>query len=245
LLKEQQQSELSRILVSFAGAADFKAKIKIPARGKEFLMRLLLHATRWAAALLIVCITLALAVARDKSVWSYEGGLFVITNGSLPKGPCFRLAGRVTSGDFFDSLKRIDKESGTIFRRGSENVENFPDQLTLSFLVRDHYDQTCPPREGNPGAPKYLTRTMMSSLHLYLYWKRGVELRPVENVERKYFAVRQIIPQAAAQVHDLPERLEWAYEYVVPSAGVPLTDSLVLVLRDDDNHIVARVAARL
>src|SRR5260221_9749109 len=33
-------------------------------------------------------------------------------------------------------------------------------------------------------------------------------------------------------------------EYVVPSAGVPLTDSLVLVLRDGDNHIVARVAAR-
>jgi hypothetical protein len=206
-------------------------------------MRLLLHATRCAAPLLILFT--ALAPARDKSVWSYEGGLFVITNGSLPNGPCFRLAGRVTSGDFFDRLKRIDKESGTIFRSGSEIVENFPEQLTLSFLVHDHYDQTCPPRAENPDAPRYLTRAMMSSLHLYLYWKRGVELRPVENVERKYFAVRQIIPQAAAQVHNLPEKLEWAYEYVVPSGGVPLTDSLVLVLRDDENHIVARVAARL
>ena len=206
-------------------------------------MRLLLHATRCAASLLILFT--ALAPARDKSVWSYEGGLFVITNGSLPNGPCFRLAGRVTSGDFFDHLKRIDKESGTIFRSGSETVETFPEQLTLSFLVHDHYDQTCPPREENPDAPRYLTRAMMSSLHLYLYWKRGVELRPGENVERKYFAVRQIIPQAAAQVHDLPEKLEWAYEYVVPSGGVPLTDSLVLVLRDDENHIVARVAARL
>ena len=206
-------------------------------------MPLLLHATRCAAALLILCNTPALA--GDKSVWSYEGGLFVMTNGSLPNGPCFRLAGRVTSGDFFDHLKRFDKESGTIFRHGSESVESFPGQLTLSFSVHDWYDQTCPPREENPDAPKYLTRAMMSSLHLYLYWKRGVELRPVENVERKYFAVRQIIPQAVAQVHDLPEKLEWTYEYVVPSAGVPLTDSLVLVLRDGDNHIVARVAARL
>lgn len=206
-------------------------------------MRLLLYATRCAAALLIVCSTLALA--GDKSVWNYEGGLFVMTNGSIPKGPCFRLAGRVTSGDFFDRLKRIDKESGTIFRHGSETVENFPEQLTLSFLVHDWYDRTCPSREENPGAPKYLTRAMMSSLHLYLYWKRGVELRPVGDVERKYFAVRQIIPDAAARVHDLPERLEWAYEYVVPSAGVPLTDSLVLVLRDNEEHIVARVAARL
>jgi hypothetical protein len=115
----------------------------------------------------------------------------------------------------------------------------------LSFLVHDHYDQTCPPHEENPDAPKYLTRAMMSSLHLFLYWKRGVELRPVENVERKYFAVREIIPEAVAQAHGLPQKLEWAYEYVVPSAGVPLTDSLVLVLRDEENRIVARVAARL
>jgi hypothetical protein len=64
-------------------------------------------------------------------------------------------------------------------------------------------------------------------------------------VERKYFGVREVVPQAMAQAHGLPEKLEWLYEYVVPSAGVPLTDSLVLVLRDEENHIVARVAARL
>lgn len=206
-------------------------------------MRLITHALRTAAALLML--STALAFAGDKSVWNYEGGLFAITNGAIPQGPCFRLAGRVTSGDFFDRLKRIDKESGTTFRRGAENVENFPDQLMLTFVVHDWYDQTCPPRVENSGTPKYLTRAMMSSLHLYLYWKHGVDLRPVENVERKYFAVREVIPEAAARAHDLPERLEWVYEYIVPSAGVPLTDSLVLVLRDAENHIVARVAARL
>jgi hypothetical protein len=206
-------------------------------------MRLLIHATRCVAAVLMLCTTLAFA--GDKSVWNYEGGLFAITNGSIPQGPCFRLAGRVTSGDFFDRLKRIDKASGTIFQRGSENVENFPDHLTLTFVVHDWYDRTCPSREEKPDAPKYLTRAMMSSLHLYLFWKRGVELRPVENVERKYFAVREVIPEAAARARDLPQRLEWLYEYIVPSAGVPLTDSLVLVLRDEENHMVARVAARL
>jgi hypothetical protein len=206
-------------------------------------MRLLFHATRCAAAFLIVCSTPAFA--RDKTVWSYEGGVFVITNGAIVNGPCFRLAGRVTSGNFFDHLKRIDRESGTIFRLGPETVENFPDKLTLTFVVHDHYDLTCPPREANPNAPKYLTREMMSSLHLYLFWKRGVELRPVATVERTFFAVRELIPKAAAQAHGLPEKLEWAYEYVVPSAGVPLTDSLVLILRDDQNRMVARVAARL
>src|SRR5437879_5465990 len=206
-------------------------------------MRLLLYAMRCAAALVIVCT--APAFARDKTVWNYEGGLFLRTNGSIFNGLCFRLAGRVTSGDFFDHLKRIDRENGTIFRLGSATVESFPPQLTLTFVVHDWYDQTCPPREENPDAPKRLTRAMMSSLHLYLYWKHGVELRPAGEVERKYFGVREIIPEAAARIHNLPEQLEWAYEYVVPSAGVPLTDSLVLVLRDEENRIVARVAARL
>ena len=203
----------------------------------------LLSAICCIAALLTAC-NISFAAA-DKTVWNYEGGLFVITNGSIPKGPCFRLAGRVTAGDFFDHLKRFDKDSGTIFRRGTDTVETFPAQLRLAFVVHDWYDQTCPPRDENPDAPKRLTRAMMSSLHLYLYWKRGVELRPVLKAERKYFEVREIIPEAAARIHNLPEQLEWAYEYIVPSAGVPLTDSLVLVLRDGENRIVARVAARL
>jgi len=54
-----------------------------------------------------------------------------------------------------------------------------------------------------------------------------------------------VIPLSAAQAHGLPEKFEWSYEYSVPSAGVPLSDSLVLVLRDGENRIVARVAARL
>jgi hypothetical protein len=206
-------------------------------------MRLLFYGMRCIAALLILCNISAFA--GDKSVWNYDGGLFVITNGSIPKGPCFRLAGRVTAGDFFEHLKRIDRDGGTIFRRGPDTVESFPPQITLSFVVHDWFDQTCPRREDNPDAPKHLTRTMMSSLHLYLYWKHGVELRPAGEVERRYFGVREIVPEAAARIHDLPEQLEWVYEYVVPSAGVPLTDSLVLMLRDAENHIVARVAARL
>jgi hypothetical protein len=54
-----------------------------------------------------------------------------------------------------------------------------------------------------------------------------------------------VIPLAAAQARGLPEKFEWFYEYSVPSPRVPLTDSLVLVLRDEANRIVARVAARL
>ena len=182
---------------------------------------------------------------RDKNTWNYDGGISLVTNGSIPDGPCFRISGRVTAPGFFDNLKRIDTDKGAIFRRGSETVTSFPDQILLTFIVRDHYDQTCPARVENTASSKYLTRAMMSSLQLFLYWKHGVDLRPIENAESKYFSVDPIIPYAAARVHDLPERFQWSYEYAVPSTGIPLTDSLVLVLRTPDRHIVARVAARL
>jgi hypothetical protein len=195
----------------------------------------------------LLCIPSALSPqpAHDKNVWNYEGGVSLITNGSIPDGPCFRIAGRVTAPGFFDNLKRVDTDKGAVFRRATETVTSFPDEVFLTFVVRDHYDQTCPPRVEDAGAPKYLTRELMSTLQLYLYWKRGVELRPIANPESKYFSVDPVIPYAAARAHDLPERFQWSYEYAIPSAGVPLTDSLVLVLRTREGHIAARVAARL
>jgi hypothetical protein len=187
--------------------------------------------------------------SRDKTVWNYEGGLFLQTNGSIPNGPCFRISGHVAAAGFFDNLKRIDTDSGTVFRRGSETVTQFPDHVSLEFVVFDHYDPTCPPQVENTNSSRYLTRALMSSLHLYLYWKHGVELRPIADVEPKYFSVDPVLPtataRAAAHGNPVPEKLAWSYEFLVPSAGVPVSDSLVLILRTPDNHIAARVAARM
>jgi hypothetical protein len=187
--------------------------------------------------------------SHEKTVWNYEGGLFLQTNGSIPNGPCFRISGHVEAAGFFDNLKRSDTDAGAEFRRGKEMVTHFPDQLLLQFVVFDHYDQTCPPQVENTNSSRYLTRALMSTLHLYLYWKHGVELRPIANAEPKYFSVDPVLPtataRAAAHGNPIPEKLAWSYEFVVPSAGVPLSDSLVLILRTPENHIAARVAARM
>ena len=175
-------------------------------------------------------------------MWNYDGGILMVTDGSLPDGPCFRISGRVTSPHFFDNLKRIDNDAGTLFRRGSETLTSFPDHVILAFVV---YDHPCPPElEHNP-TRTYLSRQLMSSLQLYLYWKRGVELRRITDVESKYFSVDPVLTPAVARARDLPQKLVWSYEFAVPSSGVPLTDSLVLILRDPEGHIAARVAARM
>src|SRR5262249_25897491 len=138
-------------------------------------------------------------------------------------------------------LKRFDTPEGVVFRRGSEKVETFPDRVTLGFIVRDH---PCSIDLQSVATHGYLTRSQMSSLKLSLYWKHGVELRPVGRAEPKYFSVDPIKVQAVGRT-ELPERLVWSFEFSIPAAGVPLTDSLVLIFREADGRIAARVAARM
>jgi len=200
-----------------------------------------------AGAAFLICLGCAPGVSltevkRDKSVWNYDGGVFFETDGSLPNGVCFRVSGNVTSPEFFDHLKRIDDGHGTVFRRGLETVTQFPDQLLLSFVI---HDQSCSSRLHKVGTHIYLTREMMGALQLSLYWKRGVDLRQVKNIREVGTSVERIAPYATALAAELPQRFEWSYQLLVPSAGVPLTDSLVFVFRTAEGRIAARVAARL
>ena len=204
-----------------------------------------------ACAALILCSQPLLAIAqrsRDKpkhiprTVWNFEGGVFLETDGSLSGSTCFRLAGRMISKDFFDDLKRVDDDDGTRFLRGKESITEFPDRVKLMFVIRDH---PCPSQLHDITGRVYLTREMMSKLRLSLFWKRGVELRPVDDFKVSFFDVKPIPPYATELAAELPERLQWSYELDIGSADVPLTDGLVLVFRREDGRIAARVAARL
>jgi len=168
--------------------------------------------------------------------------VFLETDGSLSENTCFRLAGHMTDKGFFDNLKRIDDKEGTRYLRGKEIVTEFPEHLKLLFVI---HDQPCPSQMPDPQGRQYLTREMMSTLRLSLFWKRGVDLRPAENSKVKFFSVEPILPYATELANELPKRFQWAYELDIPSAGIPLSDSLVLILRREDGHIAARVAARL
>jgi hypothetical protein len=183
---------------------------------------------------------------REKSVprtiWNFDGGVVFQTDGNAPGGTCFRLSGRLTAPQFFDDLKRIDDNSGTLYLRGTQTVTEFPDQVVLSFVIRDF---PCPSNLQAIGSRTYLTQALLNSMNLSLYWKRGIELRPAGKVSEAHFYVNQVVPFAAENAADLPERFEWFYRMIVPSAGVPLTDDLVVLLRNPDGRIAARVAARL
>lgn len=179
---------------------------------------------------------------REKSIWNYDGGIIFATDGAFPSGVCFRVSGEVNAGDFFNNLKRVDDGHGTVFRRGTELVSQFPETLDVSFAIRD---EPCASGLREIARRTYLTREMMSQLQFSIYWKHGVDLRPVKNVREVEARVERIVPFARGLAAELPERFEWSYQLLVPSGGVPLTDSLVFVFRTNEERIAARVAARL
>ena len=190
------------------------------------------------------CVSPAMPERKEKDIWTFDGGVLLITDGAIPDGPCFRVSGRMTAPGFFDGLKRINDDTGTHYRRGTETATQFPDKLFLSFVV---FDMPCPEqlKLRSTGPRRYLTRAIVESLCLTLYWKRGIALRPAGEVEQLHFSVEPLMPYATSLANELPERFSWSYEFAVPSVKVPITDRLVLVFRGADGHIVARTAARL
>lgn len=178
---------------------------------------------------------------KEEDVWSYDGGVFFETDGSLPGGLCFRIKGHMNSGDFFDGLKRINTNEDTIFHRGTETVTTFPNSVTVFFTIRDF----CPAEVREMGTRPYLTQKMVDDLRLSIYCKHGVDLQLVKGVKEIAARVDRIQPYATSLAAELPPRYEWSYEFSVPSAGVSLLDSFAFVFRTPDGRIAARVAARL
>ena len=176
------------------------------------------------------------------TVWNLDGGAFFATDGGLANGACFRLAGRVTAPDFFDDLKRTDDADGTTYRRGSEVVTHFPKHLFVEFSIKD---SPCSLELGETSPRPPLTREMLATLRLRLFWKNGLAMRPIEDARITEGMVQPLAPYASDLKKELPQRYEWIYSLTVPSAGIPLTDSLVFVLEAPDGHFAARVAARL
>jgi len=177
-----------------------------------------------------------------KDVLNFDGGILFETDGSLSEITCFRVSGRATAPQFFDGLKRIDDEHGTQYRRGQEVLTEFPEELTVSLVI---FDFPCPGQLQKPGPRRYLTEEMMRSLRFSFYWKRNLELRHIENLKQVAATAEPVEFYNTEITEDLIKRYRWFIDFTIPSAGVPLTDRVVLMIRTADGRTAARVAARL
>jgi hypothetical protein len=195
------------------------------------------------ALLIVLCLPVNTPALAARADHEYEFGVTFVTDGAIPGGPCLRIIGHVTSPDFFVGLKRVSVANGFEFRRGKQIVIEFPEQMALQFQIRDI---PCPdPALGDKR--KYLTPELMSPLTLSLYWKRGFALRKVEKATPVNATVQKIeVPTWLPHENpNVPEKYIWSYHLSVRTAGVPLTDHLILMVHTQEGKIVARVSARM
>src|SRR5271154_1088584 len=73
----------------------------------------------------------------EPKVEIYYGGVFLVGEGGIPNGPCFRINGRITSAGFFNELKSYDSDDGTVVRLGTDGVTQFPDKVVLTLSLND------------------------------------------------------------------------------------------------------------
>ena len=179
---------------------------------------------------------------RKTTVWNLDGGVFFNTDGHLPNGSCFRLTGHMNAPDFFDDLRRIDDSDGTTYKLHDKPVSTYPSQLHLTVHLLD-FPCTIDLKDSEVRPP--LTRELMSTLRLNFFWKEGISMRPVESSKRTDASIRRLVPYATDAANELAPRFEWNYSFTVDSDGVPLTNDLVLIIKNEDHKIAARVAARL
>src|SRR5262245_52694333 len=179
-----------------------------------------------------------------RAVWNLDGGVFFATDGHLPNGSCFRLNGQMQAPDFFDGLRRVDSEEGTLYYLRNTLVTEYPGEVQIVIHLLD-FPCTLDLKETAVRPP--ITREMMATLRLNFFWKQGVHMRPVEDTKRTAAEIKRIGTFAAGPAADeeLAPRYEWSYAFTVNSENIPLTDDLVLVIVSGENKIAARVAARL
>jgi hypothetical protein len=128
------------------------------------------------------------------------------------------------SGDFFKDVREHKTPNGIEFRQKKKIYANFPDQLVVDL---EAFPLKCT-AEITP--PDYAAG-LMEKPSFEVAWKRGDESHPVELL--------------ATEEHHHPLGLGWSYLLTVPSATVPLTDSLVIDVSMRDGICRTRLTANL
>src|SRR5277367_6169486 len=76
----------------------------------------------------------------EPKVEIYYGGVFLVGEGGIPNGPCFRINGRITSAGFFNELKSYYSDAGTVVCRGTDQGTQCLDNERITLTI---HDQPC------------------------------------------------------------------------------------------------------
>jgi hypothetical protein len=148
---------------------------------------------------------------------------------------CLALNGTVTSGTFFDDLKRMDAGNRFEFTKSGRVVTDYPESLTTSIRVVGQ----CAATLSNP--PSSVFHGDSYSLRIEVEWKDGMQLRPAElspDAARCTGYSSIPIPRRNYTIPSITCQL------TVESKGVALADHLIVSVYAADGKRLTRLSAR-
>ena len=144
---------------------------------------------------------------------------------------CLVFEGSISAGDFFDGLEKTETAGRSIFRKNSQLVDHFPEELVFDLKVTVvRCDQNATMTSANVIIPQ-----LVKSLAVKPQWKAGLDLLPAEIVYQDISDVARLESGRAVQHHRLGIRSE----------SIPLTNHLVVVVLSSEGERISRVSVGL
>jgi hypothetical protein len=175
------------------------------------------------------------AVAGGGSNPTYDG---VVNFGSQllqSNDECLSVDGTVTSGDFFDQLKRKDIAGRLEFRKHGRLVTQYPESITTSIRIAG----------GQCSAafshfPSSIFNGDSYSLKFAVEWKDGMQLRPAVLSSVAVHCVGYSSIAIPRRDYTIPSI---QCQMTVQSRGVPLGDHLIVSVFTADGSRLTRLSA--
>jgi hypothetical protein len=176
------------------------------------------------------------AKAGSKGSAAYDGAVDFGPQVIQLDDGCLAVDGKMTSGAFFEDLKRIEIGRQFQFKKDGRAVSEYPDSLTTTILIAGGH---CEPAVSNPGS--LIFQGNAYTLRFQVDWKEGMQMRPaaLSPVEAHCTGYSPI--QAPGQELASAAIL---CQLTVDSKGVPLGDHLIVSIFSVDGKRLTRLSAR-
>lgn len=148
---------------------------------------------------------------------------------------CLSVDGTVTSGSFFDDLKRIDIGGQLEYRKRGRIVTMYPESLTATIRI---VGDRC--TAGLSGPPSSIFRGDSYSVKFAVEWKDGMQLRPAT---LSPVAARCIGYSSATSPDESLTIPSITCQMTVDSKGVPMGDHLIVSIFATDGKRITRLSA--
>jgi hypothetical protein len=175
------------------------------------------------------------ALGGGRNTPAYDGQLDFGAQLLQSNGDCLFVDGNVTSGAFFQDLRRLDLGDRFEYRKHGKIVTQYPDSLTTSIRV---VGNQCGPVSGN--APSSIFKRDSYTLTFEVEWKDGLNLSPAvlsTGVAHCTGFNSVTVPDRGFSIPTVTCKL------TVNAKGVPLDDHLIVSVYAPSGEQITRLSA--